>query len=465
MLEFREFIKHLEDFGELKRIKKEVDVKYEITAVMKKAERENGPALLFENVKGYKGMTVVGNLYTTEGRVAIGVGAKREELDAAPKAVIQEVVRPLFEVAKGKLKEPTVVKTGFVKDVVVTKNPDVLKTVPVIAHCEKDGGSYISAGMVIGRFPETGERVIQLIEMQVKGPNQLAISPVTPMFSEAYKVAENLNQKLEVAVVIGIDPDLMLAACCPAEFAGADKYMLAGALRGEPLKLVKCETVDLEVPANAEFVIEGEMPPHERTDMGPYGDYFKTYYWKEKKPYINVKAITHRENPVYQDILADGRECALLLCIPAEIDVLKSLKETFPYVKEVYIPRTSASHHVIISMKKYTNMDAKAVIYRVLSSSFIAKHCIVVDEDIDVSNWDDVDWAIVSRVQADKDIIVIPELYGSPLDPSIKSGFTTAKMGVDATIDLTVPKERYERSDVPKDVKEKVEKEWSKYFE
>ena len=104
MLEFREFIKHLEDFGELKRVKKEVDVKYEITAIMKKAERENGPALLFENVKGYKGMAVAGNLYTTEGRVAIGVGAKKEELDVAPKAVIQEVVRPLFEVAKGRLK-------------------------------------------------------------------------------------------------------------------------------------------------------------------------------------------------------------------------------------------------------------------------------------------------------------------------------------------------------------------------
>jgi 2,5-furandicarboxylate decarboxylase 1 len=285
------------------------------------------------------------------------------------------------------------------------------------------------------------------------------------MMPQAFQRAEELNAPLEIAIVIGIDPELMLASCSPSEFAGADKYELAGALRGAPLEVVKCKTVDLEVPSTAEFVIEGEVIPHERVEMGPFGDYFRTYYWKEMKPVIAVKAITHRQEPIYQALLADGNECINLIAIPVEMGLYNNLKKIFPFVTQVYLPRSSSAHHIFISIKKFREEDSKNLLYHILSNPFLPKLAVVVDDDIDISDFKAIDWAIATRVQADKDVIIMPGLSGSPLDPSAGPGGVTTRMGIDATRTLTISKERYERSDVPDEVRKKIDALWNNLFE
>jgi 2,5-furandicarboxylate decarboxylase 1 len=249
------------------------------------------------------------------------------------------------------------------------------------------------------------------------------------------------------------------------EFVGADKYELAGAFRGSPVDVVNCKTVDLEVPADAEYVIEGIVVPNERAEMGPYGDYFRTYYWKESKPVIEVKAITYRVDAIYQAILADGNECINLMALGIEWALLNNLRKIFPFIHQVYLPRSSCGHHAIISMTKFREEDSKELLYHILSNPFLPKHAVVVDYDVDVSDFREVDWAIVSRVQADKDVVIMPGLSGSPLDPSAGPGGLTTRMGIDATRSLRIPKEKYERSDVPQAVKRKIDALWDQLFE
>jgi 2,5-furandicarboxylate decarboxylase 1 len=461
-VDFRSFVQLLEREGDLKRIEAELNPVHELAAVMKRLEKENGPAVLFESPLGYAGAKVAGNLYASERRIALGIGSN--PADMQPKDIIPRLIAPLYENVKPDAFAPNLVTDGLVQECVVTDHPDVLKSIPVLTHCELDGGPYISAGMVVVKYPETDDRIIQLVEMQVKGPDRIAISPVTPMMPQAFQRAEELNVPLEIAVVIGIDPALMLASCSPAEFAGADKYALAGALKGSPIDVVKCKTVDLEVPATAEFVIEGEVVPHEKIEMGPYGDYFRTYYWEAMKPFFTVKAITHRNEPIYQALLADGYECIILIAIPIELSLYNNLKKVFPSVTQVYLPRSSNGHHAFISMKKFQEEDSKNLLYHILSNPFLPKHAIVVDDDIDISDLSAVDWALASRVQADRDVIIMPGLSGSPLDPSAGPGGVTTRMGIDATRSLSIPKERYERSDVPEAVRGKINALWGELF-
>ena len=460
-MEYRELIIRLEQIGQLKRVKREVNPKFEIAAIMRKLDRENGPAVLFEKLKGHKGMQMVGNLYSTRKRVALSVGAEGEEL--AGRNMIPEFLIPKFEKIELRPDACQTVGTGPVKNVIyLGKKADVLK-LPVLTHCEKDGGPYISAGVVVTKDPETKKRAIQVIEIQIKGPQKLNISPVTPPIVFSYAKAEKMGKSLEAAIAIGVDPEIMLAACAPPELADMDKFEIAAALKGQPLRLTKCETVDLEVPANAEIVIEGAILPKIREDMGPFGDYLKTYYWKESKPVMEISAITHRKSPIYQSILGDGKETAFLLAIPGEIALLKNLRLAFPFVKEVHLtPNSGGVHHALVSIRKQLDKDARALILYLLST-FLLKHVVVVDDDIDIFNLEEVEWAIASRVQADRDVIVVPWMHTIPLDPSAKDS-TTAKMGIDATKPLNIPPERYERSDGPKKIKEKVEKEWDKYF-
>jgi 2,5-furandicarboxylate decarboxylase 1 len=269
-MEFREFLNKLEEMGELKRVKREVDPRFEICAIMKKVDREKGPAILCEKAKGYPQMSVAGNLFATERRIALGIGAKEADIAAVPAGdIIPDIIAPIHTKAKDELKPCQMVSSGAVREVVVTKDIDVMKAVPVPTHCEKDGGPYIAAGVVVAKHPDTGDRVTQVIEIMVKGPDKLTIAPATPMMPQAYARAEELNQPFEVAIVIGVAPAIMYAACATAGLLALDKFELAGALQGRGVDLVKCETVDLEVPADAEFVIEGKMPPKVREEMGP----------------------------------------------------------------------------------------------------------------------------------------------------------------------------------------------------
>ena len=460
-MKFRKFLEELERRGELRRVKREVDIKFESTAILKRAEREKGPAIFFEKLKGYPQKSMVGNLFSTEERIALAMGARE---GIPPRKAAAERLMELYAAVPQAVRPPKLVETSPAKEVILKEDFDVMREIPVPTHCEKDGGPYIAAGVVIAKHPDTGERIVQIIEMQVKGKNRIAISPVLPLMPQAFARAEEMRKPLEIAIAIGVEPALLLAAATAPEIAALDKYELASLFSGEPLEIVRAETVDLEIPADAEFVIEGEVIPGAREDMGPYGDYLRTYYWVESKPVIKVKTITMRKEPIYQDILADGLETVLLVALPNEVELLRKLKSLFPFVEDVYLTRSSSSHHAIISVRKMRDEDIRPLINWTLASATLVKHLIVIDaDDVDPTNPDEVEWALVTRVRADKDVVITPGFYGSPLDPSSEKGFWT-KMGIDATRPLTIPRERFEKSDVPSEVKRKVEEGWEDYF-
>jgi 2,5-furandicarboxylate decarboxylase 1 len=181
---------------------------------------------------------------------------------------------------------------------------------------------------------------------------------------------------------------------------------------------------------------------------------------------VNISAISHRRDAIYQDILADGDETGLLVKVSAEIDLLKSLKAAFPMVRRIHITLSSTLHHTILSVGKTRDADIKPLLYHMLSlpGSLFSKLIIVVDGDIDVTNPEEVEWAIASTVQADRDVLILPGLKGIPLNPCVGAEGICTNMGVDATRPLSIPAEKFERSDVPRGVKEKIEREWAQLF-
>jgi 2,5-furandicarboxylate decarboxylase 1 len=444
----REFLGRLEEVGELRRIEREVDTRWEAAAFLKVSEKEGGPALFFQKIKGSP-LPVAGNLYATRKRIALALGLTEEELG------------PAFQGLRQSLKPPRVVAQAPCQEVVLQGQDVDLGELPVLTHCEKDGGPYITAGLVTAKDPDSGDRAAALVELQVQGPRTLTISPVTPRLSLAYSRAEALGRPLEIAVAIGVEPAALLACCSPASLAGLDKFALAGGLKGASLALAKCKTVDLEVPASSEIVIEGHIQPGQRADMGPFGDYLGTYYWQERKPLVEVQAITRRRDAIYQAMLGDGAETALLITFPTEVDLYCQLRSLFPDVVAVHIPPVTLCHHAVVAINKRKEEDARAIILAALGSHFALKHIVVVDEDIDVRDPQQVEWAIATRVQADEDVFITPRLAGVRLDPSSRNG-STAKMGIDATRPLGMPAERFERSDVPPEVKRRVAQEWQR---
>lgn len=414
-------MKLLEERGELVRVKRPLSAKFELSSVARKSEIEYGPALLFEKVEGYS-IPVVTNLLSKIDRIALGIEVEKGQL-------LQKIVQAIDNPIK-----PKIANYGSVKDEVVLENIDLLKMFPIPVHTEKDGGPFISAGVVIGKDPETGRRNLSYHRMQVKGPAKLGIhNDPWRHLGEFHAKAEADGEPLEIAICIGLEPAIELAA---AARIPNDELELAGAIKGMPIELIKCETVDIEVPANAEIVIEGKIPPTIREPEGPFAEYTGYYGMDESQPVVDVTAVTHREEPIYRTIVGASMEHNILGNVVSREPVLyKFVKHVVPVVKAVHIPPYTAGYHAIISMKKENEGMAKQAIFAALTSHINIKHVIVVDEDVDIFDPKDVFWAIATRVQGDKDVMIVPRAYGPDLDPSSEEG-VTAKIGIDATAPL-----------------------------
>lgn len=419
--ELRYFLKLLEERGELVKVKRSVSPKFELSSVARKSEIEDGPALLFKNVEGYS-TPVVTNLFSKIDRIALGIEVKKGQL-------LQKITKAIDNPIK-----PKIVDGGPVKDAVVLENINLLKMFPIPIHAEKDGGPFISAGVVIGKDPETGRRNLSYHRMQVKGPARLGIhNDPWRHLGEFYRKVEVKGKPLEIAICIGLDPAIELAAAARVLY---DEFELAGAMKEMPVELVKCETVDIEVPTNTEIVIEGKIPPTVREPEGPFAEYTGYYGMDEFQPVVEVTAVTHREEPIYRTIVGASMEHVILGNVVSREPVLyKFVKHVVPEVKAVHIPPYSAGFHAIISMKKENEGMAKQAIFAALTSHINIKHVIVVDEDVDIFDPKDVFWAIATRVQGDKDVMIVPGAFGPKLDRTSEEG-VTAKIGIDATASL-----------------------------
>lgn len=434
--DLRTELQALEEREEVLHIPREVDPRFELPALSKKLEEDK--CLLFEKVKG-SSMPVVVGVDNNRSRIARVLGTDGFSLTSR---YLEAIAHPLT---------PVGVQDGPVKEIKITSHVDLRKQLPMITHYEKDGGPFITAGVVIAEDPGKRIRNISYHRLQVMGKDEIGIFISPRHLWTLYREAEMAGKSLEVAVAVGLDTAVRLAAATWGALIplGFDEFSIAGALRGNPVEIISGETVEVMVPAKAEIIIEGEILPNRRSTQGPLVNYAGTYGDTWEGPVIKVKAITHRKFPVYQDLLPFTPEHHLLLSLPYEPVLFQAVRASVPGTKAVHIPPSGCGKfHAVISLRKEHEGDGKDAILAGFSSSRDLKLVTAVDDDVDPYNPREVEWAVATRFQADRDLVVITGAKGNALDPSCEPTGITARMGIDATKPLQA-RERFERIVIP----------------
>jgi len=452
--DLRAFIEKLEEQGELVRVRERLSPKFEIPGVVKYLVREKNVALFFENVEGYS-VPIVANLLGTKGRLATAFGV--------PESDIHETFRRRSE----KWLKPVFIKDAPAKEVAITSNIDIVKAIPILTHHANDASPYFTSAITIAKDPDTGIRGMGIHRIEVKDKNTVAIFLATPPLSNFLARSEAKGEPLEIAIVIGVDPVTFFASAAPG--VEIDKLEIAGGLRERPVEVAKCSMIDVDVPAYSEFVLEGKTIPGERQSEGPFGE-STGYYFTNRSPIAKIDAITHRRDAVYQALVPFSGEDMVLLDFGWEIKHLPDIQKVYPFVTKLHF--TNMLLIATVQIKKTSEEDSRKIIEELWSNPFI-KIVIVVDEDVDPYDNDDVNWAIATRVQPKRDIVIKGEMPGLPIDPSGEKeempkecsiiSTKTSKLGIDATKPLG-DFERYERTDVHDDVKNKIRSVLEKYL-
>lgn len=435
--DMRAFMDHLAKQGDLVEIDKPVSTEFEIAAYIRKSSDTGGPCFLFNNVTGRDGWRATGSMYSDHRRILGALGVPAEE---ATRLFLDATHNPVpWEVVTG----------GPCKEMIVTGDDVDLGTMPIVRHSEKDG-VYITAGVEVARDPDTGVHGLGMHRMEVFGKNRLGLwAPGERRIGRARVKQEERGQRTEIAVVIGPDPCTVLASCSRVPH-DQEKYEIAGALLGGPLKLTKCETIDVLVPATAECVIEGYIEPGDVAMESAFGEFPGCYGGRMEVPVMTVTAVTHRRDPIYQTVLTGFpvTEDHLLNWIPMNAVVYEDAKRISPGVIDVTV-RGNYVYDTVIKMRKRHETEPWNVMSAVLAGNAQAKYCVVVDEDVDIYDDKQVGWAISTRSQPATDVHIFPVMVGAPLDPSAPLIRQTSKMGTDATRPLGADPVRYEKVVVP----------------
>ena len=400
-------------------ISKEVDPAYEITAIAAKVEREvkRRPILLFQKVKGSR-FPVLTNLHAGRGRLALAMNVAPEAMQAG---YLKAMEKPL---------KPKIVAKGPVQEVVFKESRINLYDLPQIIHHEGDAGPYLTAAISFARSPDGDIWNCAYNRLIIQGRDRTSIHlTLAKHLWEFYCAAEAKKEPLPVAFAIGVHPAIALGALAIGSI-DEDERGVMGALLGEPLELVRCETSDLLVPAHAEMVIEAEILPDERTAEGPFGEFTGYSLGERQREVVKVRAITHRKEPLFQDINVGHLDHMLLSTVPIEANLYRAVRAMVPSVKAVRVP---APFTCYIAIEQRITGQAKNAILAALGGDLYMKRVVVVDHDVDIFNDRAVNWAMATRCQPDRDIAIITNARGSDLDPSTQEDGYTAKWGVDAT--------------------------------
>ena len=411
------------------RVAEPVGLEYQMMALVLEYERRGRyPIIIFENVRGHE-IPVVCNVMAGRRTLAkaLGVGesvfseeyARRLE-DYVPPVVIEE---PPFR---------QVVRTGDDAD---------LGQLPIPTYFPGDGGPYLTAGMLVARHPDTGVVTEGYHRLQVKGPRKMGCSLHSRrrMF-EYQRRYEEKGEDMPAAICLGLHPLVGMGSLSYPP-AGVSKYEACGGLFGEPMQVARCSVIDLEVPAWSEVVIEGRILAGTREAEGPFGEFTGYFSGRGTEHVFEVDAISMRENAWFQSI-ASGRSAdhVSILSAVREAEVTRALRRTIPGVTAVSIPTSGASAFVaFVSLRQTRPGEAKHVISIALGVDHYIKLVVVVDDDVDVYDEGEVLWAMATRFQADRDLVVIEGSMGTVLDPSADDAGITSKMGIDATRPFGVP--------------------------
>ncbi|HET8790383.1 MAG TPA: 4-hydroxy-3-polyprenylbenzoate decarboxylase [Modicisalibacter sp.] len=449
--DLREFIAALEKLGELQRVSAEVDPYLEITEICDRTLRAHGPALLFENVKGHD-MPVLGNLFGTPKRVALGMG--RDSVDALREigellAFLKEPEPPKgFRDALDKLPVfkqvmsmgPKTLRKAPVQDVILEGDAVDLDRIP-IQHCwPGDVAPLVTWALVVTKGPHKERQNLGIYRQQKLSKNRLIMRWLSHRggaldFQEWCEA--HPGEPFPVAVALGADPATILGAVTPVPDT-LSEYAFAGLLRGSRTELIKCGHADLEVPASAEIVLEGFIYPDDTAPEGPYGDHTGYYNEVETFPVFTVERITHRRDPIYHSTYT-GRppdEPAILGLALNEVFV-PILRKQFPEIVDFYLPPEGCSYRMaVVTMKKRYPGHAKRVmmgVWSFLRQFMYTKFVVVLDDDIDARQWQDVIWAITTRMDPARDTVIVENTPIDYLDFASPVAGLGSKMGLDAT--------------------------------
>jgi UbiD family decarboxylase len=419
----RSFLTELDQSRDLVRVKREVSTRHEIAGV---AQRLNDRAILFERIKE-----------ASDYRVAIGIGATRGLLARSLGLPTDRLLDKILESIETP-KPFRTIESGPCQEVV--EDTVDLGRIPILTHCERDGGPYITAGVIVARDREFGYNA-SFHRLMLLGRNTLAVRILPRHLDEFIKRGVR-----DVAISVGNHPAFLFASAVSAEL-GKSELAIANALK--ETNFVSCTTNDSLVPAGCELVLEGTITD-ELVDEGPFPDITGAYDIVRRQRVIKINRVTHRRDPIYQAILPGGPEHRLFMGMPREATIFREVSKVCKCLDVRLTAGGSSWLHAAIRIRKESEDDPTKALDAAFRGHASLKHAVVVDEDIDLGEPDLVEWALATRVQMDRDLNLRPNEYGSSLDPSAdQMSRKTCKAGLDATIPLGVPRGPFEMSKIP----------------
>jgi UbiD family decarboxylase len=435
MTDLRNYLGLLKNINNLKIVKREVSPKYEIAALTAKVD--GSYALLFEKIKGKK-FKLVSNLIGTRERFALAVGGKDFNIH---EKVIQAIEHP---------KKPKKISKGQFME---NQSSDI-SILPIVKHFEKESGPFITSSIIYTKNPEQGTQNSSFHRLMPLDKKHFSVRMVEGRdLHRAFIHSKNQNKDLKVAITIGVHPAISIAGAYQADW-GKDELDIANSILGGKLRLAECPYSGMFVPSGAEIVMEGRIL-HNKTHKEWMVEMLRTYDFARFQPVFELESLYYRNNPIFHDVLSGYSEHRMLMGMPIEAKLNRNLKKAFPQTKQVSMTNGGCNWlHAVVQIKKRKDSDTKSIIKKTFATHRSLKMVTIVDDDIDPNDAVSIEYAMATRFQADRDLLILKNVRGSSLDPSSdQKRLKTAKLGIDATKKLSKRKEGFEIAKIPKQEK------------
>ena len=431
--DLRSFLTTLEQHGQLVHIKKPVSIIHEVADIGATCERTGGPAPLFESLVGqavslpYTGWRLFSSAVANQERVALALNCDKGQVTATMARVLEpgNAIAPAFTT-----------HAEWKRHVITDLQQIDVRQLPIPKHAVGDGGQFITGGVTVSKHPVTGIGNLGYNRMEILGPRTLGMNiNQWRDVQRAHAVAEEQGKPLAIAIAIGLDPALMIAAGCKYE---GDETQIAGAIRGQPVEVTRGVTVDVDtIPAHAELILEGHVLPGVRRVEGPLAEFHGYYGEPWESPVFEVTAICYRDDPIYQTIVPGWNEHIYIgNVLPREPLLMRFVSHVSKNVQAVHIPPYTNGFLVVVQLSRKANMGEP----RNVSMGAFAAHpnfrvCVVVESDVNIYDPSDLMWALTTRVDWGRDVFTIPNAQGHEMDPANDSKGIGTKIGIDATFD------------------------------
>ncbi|MEK0319940.1 MAG: UbiD family decarboxylase [Nitrosopumilus sp.] len=440
MTDLRNYISQIKKSKDLKTVKTKVSTKYEIAGITAKVD--GSYAILFENIKE-SNFRLIANLVGTRKRFALAVRSTENNIHEKVISAIK------------KAKKPKIISSGKFME----NKSQNLTSLPIVTHFEKESGPFITSSIVYTKNPETGKQNSSFHRFMPIDKTHFSIRMVEGRhLHRCFIDAKEHGEDLKIAITVGVHPAVSIAGAYQAEW-GKDEIDIANSLLGGKLTLAKLPFTGLNVPSGAEIVMEGKIL-REKTHREWMVEMLQTYDHKRSQPVFELENLYFRNNPIFHDVLSGYSEHRLLMGMPIESKLNGELKKSFPQTQQVSMTIGGCNWlHVVVQIKKKNESDPKKIIKKTFDFHRSLKQVTIVDEDIDPNSAESVEYAMATRFQADKDLIILKNVRGSSLDPSSnQQKLQTAKIGIDATRSFLKHSDGFEIAKIPKINKIKLEK-------